>query len=81
MQDAYDELMHARCRPSVGQHDVRDLARQIDELRVSLWAQQLGTPRREPYATAPDRPRCGAGQKVRYERAKNRCVIETEPLR
>ena len=25
--------------------DVRDIARQIEELRVSLWAQQLGTPR------------------------------------
>ncbi|WP_155268785.1 DUF3418 domain-containing protein, partial [Mycobacterium kansasii] len=25
--------------------DVRDIARLIEELRVSLWAQQLGTPR------------------------------------
>ena len=24
---------------------IRDIARQIEELRVSLWAQQLGTPR------------------------------------
>jgi len=24
---------------------VRDIGRQIEELRVSLWAQQLGTPR------------------------------------
>jgi ATP-dependent helicase HrpA len=24
---------------------VREIARQIEELRVSLWAQQLGTPR------------------------------------
>jgi ATP-dependent helicase HrpA len=44
VQDAYDELVHglpaARATAAV-----RDIARQIEELRVSLWAQQLGTPR------------------------------------
>jgi ATP-dependent helicase HrpA len=45
VEDAYDELV--RALPSARQEDadVRDIARQIEELRVSLWAQQLGTPR------------------------------------
>ena len=35
-----------RCRPhGEAAEDVRDIAWQIEELRVSLWAQQLGTPR------------------------------------
>jgi ATP-dependent helicase HrpA len=42
VQDAYDELVHVLTR---GTADVRDIAWQIEELRVSLWAQQLGTPR------------------------------------
>ena len=45
VQDAYDELVHA-LSPARGRAvDVRDIAWQIEELRVSLWAQQLGTPR------------------------------------
>ena len=36
----------ARCRLHAKKPtDVRDIAWQIEELRVSLWAQQLGTPR------------------------------------
>ncbi|BBZ43672.1 ATP-dependent RNA helicase HrpA [Mycobacterium parmense] len=41
VQDAYDELL--RQRPA--DPAARDIARQLEELRVSLWAQQLGTPR------------------------------------
>jgi ATP-dependent helicase HrpA len=45
VQDAYDELVHA-LPPARGRAaEVRDIAWQIEELRVSLWAQQLGTPR------------------------------------
>ena len=45
VQDAYDELVQA-LPPARGRAaDVRDIAWQIEELRVSLWAQQLGTPR------------------------------------
>jgi ATP-dependent helicase HrpA len=45
VEDAYDELV--RALPSARQEtdSVRDIAWQIEELRVSLWAQQLGTPR------------------------------------
>jgi ATP-dependent helicase HrpA len=45
VQDAYRDLLAAL--PSARHRDeaVRDIARQIQELRVSLWAQQLGTPR------------------------------------
>ncbi|MEO9013911.1 MAG: ATP-dependent RNA helicase HrpA [Terrimesophilobacter sp.] len=45
VQDAYDELLHALAPARKIGADMRDLARQIEELRVSLWAQQLGTPR------------------------------------
>ncbi|MEE6177271.1 ATP-dependent RNA helicase HrpA [Mycobacterium sp. 050134] len=45
VQDAYDELVHALPAARAAAADVRDIARQIEELRVSLWAQQLGTPR------------------------------------
>jgi ATP-dependent helicase HrpA len=45
VQDAYDELVRALPQPEKAAADVRDIARQIEELRVSLWAQQLGTPR------------------------------------
>jgi ATP-dependent helicase HrpA len=44
-QDAYDELVHALPAARGRAADVRDIAWQIEELRVSLWAQQLGTPR------------------------------------
>ena len=45
VEDAYDELV--RALPSARQDtaSVREIAWQIEELRVSLWAQQLGTPR------------------------------------
>ena len=45
VQDAYDELVAALSPARAAAADVRDIARQIEELRVSLWAQQLGTPR------------------------------------
>ncbi|RFZ65913.1 ATP-dependent RNA helicase HrpB [Mycobacterium marinum] len=43
--EAYDELVHALPLARASAADVRDIGRQIEELRVSLWAQQLGTPR------------------------------------
>ncbi|WP_156349396.1 ATP-dependent RNA helicase HrpA [Mycobacterium sp. UM_3] len=42
VQRAYDELA---ATPPPAANDIRDIAWQIEELRVSLWAQQLGTPR------------------------------------
>lgn len=45
VQRAYDELAHSLPTARRAAADVRDVARQIEELRVSLWAQQLGTPR------------------------------------
>ncbi len=45
VQDAYDELVRALPPARATSADVRDIGRQIEELRVSLWAQQLGTPR------------------------------------
>ncbi|MDR3661751.1 MAG: ATP-dependent RNA helicase HrpA [Mycobacterium sp.] len=45
VQDAYDELRQALSPLRSQGDDVHDIARQIEELRVSLWAQQLGTPR------------------------------------
>nr|WP_197498655.1 ATP-dependent RNA helicase HrpA [Mycobacterium scrofulaceum] len=45
VQHAYDELARALSPVRRAADDVRDIARQIEELRVSLWAQQLGTPR------------------------------------
>lgn len=45
VQAAYDELVRALPPARSAATDVRDIARQIEELRVSLWAQQLGTPR------------------------------------
>ncbi|WP_156745275.1 DUF3418 domain-containing protein, partial [Mycobacterium sp. 1165178.9] len=44
VRDAYDELVQNLPQPARATADVRDIARQIEELRVSLWAQQLGTP-------------------------------------
>ncbi len=45
VQDAYAELLRELPQPAKAAADVRDVARQIEEFRVSLWAQQLGTPR------------------------------------
>lgn len=45
VQDAYDELVRELPQPAKTAAGVRDISRQIEELRVSLWAQQLGTPR------------------------------------
>ncbi|WP_029117175.1 ATP-dependent RNA helicase HrpA [Mycobacterium sp. URHB0044] len=45
VQDAYDDLVRALSPARAAADDVRDIARMIEELRVSLWAQQLGTPR------------------------------------
>lgn len=45
VRDAYDELVAVLPAARRRDNDVRDIARQIEELRVSLWAQQLGTPR------------------------------------
>ena len=45
VQDAYDDLVRALSHARADADDVRDIGRQIEELRVSLWAQQLGTPR------------------------------------
>ncbi len=63
VQDAYDELVRALPPARAAAADVRDIARQIEELRVSLWAQQLGTPR--PVSE----------QRIRraVEAARNRC--------
>jgi ATP-dependent helicase HrpA len=45
VQNAYHELLHdLSARQGTGA-EARDIAWQIEELRVSLWAQQLGTPR------------------------------------
>jgi ATP-dependent helicase HrpA len=45
VQDAYDDLVKALSPGRATADDVRDIARMIEELRVSLWAQQLGTAR------------------------------------
>jgi ATP-dependent helicase HrpA len=45
VQDAYDELRQALSATRAAADDVRDIGRMIEELRVSLWAQQLGTAR------------------------------------
>lgn len=45
VQDALDDLIGALSPTRAGADDIGDIARQIEELRVSLWAQQLGTPR------------------------------------
>ena len=45
VQDAYDDLVGALSPARAAADDVRDIARLIEELRVSLWAQQLGTAR------------------------------------
>jgi ATP-dependent RNA helicase HrpA len=43
--EAYDQLVAALPAGRAAAEDVRDIARLIEELRVSLWAQQLGTAR------------------------------------
>ena len=45
VEDAYNELLQALSPARAAGADVRDIAWMIEELRVSLWAQQLGTPR------------------------------------
>ena len=45
VQDAYEDLIGALPPARKTAADVGDIAWQIEELRVSLWAQQLGTPR------------------------------------
>ncbi|MFV8315269.1 ATP-dependent RNA helicase HrpA [Mycobacterium sp. 23] len=45
VQDAFDELLRTLPAGRATATDVRDIGRQIEELRVSMWAQQLGTPR------------------------------------
>ena len=45
VEDAYDDLVAALPSGRAGAADVREIAWQIEELRVSLWAQQLGTPK------------------------------------
>ena len=45
VQDAYEDLVKALGPGRAAADDVRDIARMIEELRVSLWAQQLGTAR------------------------------------
>jgi ATP-dependent helicase HrpA len=45
VQAEYDELVRALAPGRAAADDIREIPRQIEELRVSLWAQQLGTPR------------------------------------
>jgi ATP-dependent helicase HrpA len=45
VRDAYEELLRALPAARAAAPDVREIGWQIEELRVSLWAQQLGTPR------------------------------------
>ncbi len=45
VEDAYAELLQALSPMRAAAADVRDIAWMIEELRVSLWAQQLGTAR------------------------------------
>jgi ATP-dependent helicase HrpA len=45
VQGAYGDLVRALSPGRAAADDVRDIARMIEELRVSLWAQQLGTAR------------------------------------
>jgi ATP-dependent helicase HrpA len=45
VQGAYDDLVRALPATRAAASDVRAIGWQLEELRVSLWAQQLGTPR------------------------------------
>lgn len=45
VEDAYDDVVRTLSTARASGADVTDIGWQIEELRVSLWAQQLGTPR------------------------------------
>ncbi|OFJ52403.1 ATP-dependent RNA helicase HrpA [Mycolicibacterium grossiae] len=45
VRDAYDDLLATLGPARAAAADVREIGWQIEEFRVSLWAQQLGTPR------------------------------------
>jgi ATP-dependent helicase HrpA len=45
VEDAYHELRQSLSPVRADAADVRDIGWMIEELRVSLWAQQLGTAR------------------------------------
>jgi ATP-dependent helicase HrpA len=45
VRDAYDDLVRALPTGRAAAPDVQAIGWQVEELRVSLWAQQLGTPR------------------------------------
>ena len=45
VENAYEELLQALSPIRASADDVREIARMIQEFRVSLWAQQLGTPK------------------------------------
>ncbi|CPZ69652.1 ATP-dependent helicase HrpA [Mycobacteroides abscessus] len=45
VEDAYDDLLRDLPAGRADDPDIRDIAWFIEELRVSLWAQQLGTAR------------------------------------
>jgi ATP-dependent helicase HrpA len=45
LADAYAERVRALSPSRAAMEDVRDVTRMIEEFRVSLWAQQLGTAR------------------------------------
>ena len=45
VEDAYDDLLRTLSPARAAGADVADIGWLIEELRVSLWAQQLGTPR------------------------------------
>lgn len=45
VRDAYREVLQALSPARALAPEVRDIGRMIEELRVSLWAQQLGTAR------------------------------------
>ena len=45
VEDAYGDLLRSLSPARAAGQDVADIGWQIEELRVSLWAQQLGTPR------------------------------------
>ncbi|MGO4444535.1 ATP-dependent RNA helicase HrpA [Mycobacterium sp. 2YAF39] len=45
VEHALDDLVGALSPARAAAEDIRDIERQIEELRVSLWAQQLGTAR------------------------------------
>ncbi|WP_019972403.1 ATP-dependent RNA helicase HrpA [Mycobacterium sp. 141] len=45
VEDAYDDVVQALSQARAADPKVGEIAWQIEEFRVSLWAQQLGTPR------------------------------------